>query len=89
MAFAQEAVHINLFHAGVAMYDRETNQIITLLEQGQDAEARTLFLEHLAGRCRAIDQVVSECFDQERYNDDQLWEVFAMAYRLGWFGGQN
>jgi hypothetical protein len=71
------------------MYDCEARQIIAFLEQGQDAEARTLFLAHLAGPCRAIDQAVSECFDRAPYDDDQLWEVFALAYRLGWFGGQN
>ena len=71
------------------MYDREARQIIALLDQGQDAEARTLFLEHLAGPCREIDQVVSEFFDHARYDDDQLWEVFALAYRQGWFGRQN
>jgi hypothetical protein len=41
------------------MPDREAHHILALLDQGQDAEARTLFLDRLAGRCRDIDQAVS------------------------------
>jgi hypothetical protein len=67
------------------MYEYAANQIIALLDDGRDAEARALFMEHLAGHCREIDQAVSDFFGRERYDDAQLWEVFALAYREGWF----
>jgi hypothetical protein len=71
------------------MYDREAAEIFDLLDDGREEEARALFMEHLVGRCRDIDQAVSECFDHERYDDEHLWKVFALAYRQGWFGGKN
>jgi hypothetical protein len=67
------------------MYDREASQILDLLYDGQEVEARELFMEQLAGHCREIDQAVSEFLGYERYGDEQLWEVFAGAYRRGWF----
>ena len=63
------------------MYEVEAIQLIDLLRNGQEAEAQALFMAHLLGHCRDIDQMVSECMGRERFSDDQLWEVFAMAYR--------
>jgi hypothetical protein len=57
------------------MYDREAHQILALLDQGQDTEARALFMEHLVAHCRAIDQVISAGFGSAPYDDAHLWEV--------------
>jgi hypothetical protein len=71
------------------MYDREAHQILVLLEQGHAAEARALFMEQLVTHCRDIDAAVSAGFGAASYDAARLWEVFALAYRQGWFGGMN
>lgn len=67
------------------MYDHEAGQIIDLLDDGLEAEARTLFMEHLAGPCRAIDQALGKIFGRQPYTDEHLWQVFQGVYRRGWF----
>jgi hypothetical protein len=67
------------------MYDHEATQIIDLLDTGQDVEARVLFMAHLVAHWREIDQTVSAFSGRKQYDDAQLWEVFTLAYREGWF----
>ena len=67
------------------MYNRAANQIIALLEDGQEAKARTLFLKHLAAHCRKIDQALGKMLGQKPYTDEHLWQVFKGVYRRGWF----
>ena len=67
------------------MYNPAANQIIALLEAGQDAQARALFLQHLVAHCRRIDQQVGKALGRKPYTDERLWQVFKGAYHLGWF----
>jgi hypothetical protein len=46
------------------MYDREARQILALLDQGQDAEARVLSMAHLLPRGAAPHRH-KRCNDQE------------------------
>jgi hypothetical protein len=68
------------------MDDHAAAQILALLGEGREAEARTLFMKQLVAHCRDIDRVISEFFSQARYDDAHLWEVFALASRQAWFG---
>jgi hypothetical protein len=67
------------------MYNRAANQIIALLESGQETQARALFMQHLAAHCRKIDQGLGNILEQDPYTDERLWEVFQEGHRLGWF----
>ena len=67
------------------MYDREVNQIIALLQDGQEAGARTLFMKHLLRHCRALDQALGQLLGWEPNTDDYLWQVFQGLQHLEWF----
>ena len=66
---------------GLAMYNLAANQIITLLDAGQDAKARTLFMTHLAAHCRKLDQALGKILDQNPSTDERLWQVFQEVHR--------
>jgi len=65
------------------MYTRIANQIIALLDAGQDTTARTLFMQHLAAHCRKLDRALGTMLDQHAYTDEHLWQVFREVHRLG------
>jgi len=67
------------------MYTRAANQIIALLDEGQDAKAHTLFMTHLAAHCRQLDQALGKMLGQHAYTDERLWQVFQEVHRAGWF----
>ena len=67
------------------MYTRIANQIIALLDAGQDTKARTLFMTHLAAHCRQLDRALGKMLDQHAYTNERLWQVFLEGHRLGWF----
>ena len=67
------------------MYDREVRQIIALLREGQDAEARTVFMQHLLGHCQALDQAIGKLYGWEPNTDERLWQVFQGVRHLEWF----
>jgi hypothetical protein len=67
------------------MYNPAANQIIALLDDGQDAQARTLFMTQLAAHCRKIDQGLGTILEQDPYTDERLWQVFMEIHRIGWF----
>ena len=67
------------------MYNRAANQIIALLDAGQDTQARVLFMTHLAAHCRKLDQGLGNMLEQDPYTDERLWQVFQEVHRIGWF----
>ena len=67
------------------MDDREVHEIMTLLREGQEAEARTLFMTHLLEHCRALDQTLGKLLGWETNTDDYLWQVFKEVQHMGWF----
>jgi hypothetical protein len=67
------------------MYNRAANQIIALLESGQETQARALFMQHLVAHCRKIDQALGRILDRKPYTDERLWQVFMEGHRTGWF----
>ena len=67
------------------MYSRIANQIIALLDAGQDTQARALFMAHLAAHCRQLDQGLGNILAQDPSTDERLWQVFLKAHRIGWF----
>jgi hypothetical protein len=67
------------------MYEHEVRQIIALLREGQDTEARTLFMKHLLDHCRALDHALGELQGWEPNTDEYLWQVFKRAQHFGWF----
>jgi hypothetical protein len=87
MHFAQVRTgQYNTFlHGGLAMYNRAANQIITLLDAGQETQARALFMQHLAAHCRKIDCGLGKILEKDSYTDERLWQVFLEVHHIGWF----
>jgi len=67
------------------MYDREAREIVTLLRDGQEAEARALFMTYLLAHCRTLDQIIGQLLGWEPNTDDYLWQVFKGMQHLEWF----
>jgi hypothetical protein len=67
------------------MYDREVRQILSLLRDGQEAEARAVFMKHLLAHCRALDQALGQLLGWAPNPDEYLWQVFKGLQHLEWF----
>ena len=67
------------------MYNPAANQIIALLDAGQETQARALFMTHLAAHCRKLDQGLGNILEQDPYTDERLWQVFQAVHHIGWF----
>ena len=67
------------------MYTQASQQIRVLLDAGQDTQAHTLFMAHLAAHCRDIDQVLGKVLGQNPYTNELLWQRFQTVHRTGCF----
>jgi len=64
------------------MYNREAKQIFALLDAGQEAKARALFMAYLAAYCREVDkQALGKVLHLDSSTKEHMWQRCKAVHR--------